>query len=135
MAIRDVAPLAGVTQQVNESLTDVEVVARVLGGDGEAFGILIRRYEPGLLRFAARMLGAVCAPSPTAIKELIDELDPEQFWQIHRSTLVNPKAIAGVSRDMRGRQLVSVKGHNEKLEVSRSFTGLFKGLRTRPAER
>jgi DNA-binding LytR/AlgR family response regulator len=62
------------------------------------------------------------------IKELIDELDPEQFWQIHRSTLVNTKAIAGVSRDMRGRQLVSVKGHNEKLEVSRSFTGLFKGM-------
>ena len=62
------------------------------------------------------------------IKELIDELDPEQFWQIHRSTLVNTKAIAGVSRDMRGRQLVSVKGHNEKLEVSRSYTGLFKGM-------
>ncbi len=62
------------------------------------------------------------------IKELIDELDPELFWQIHRSTLVNTKAIAGVSRDMRGRQLVSVKGHNEKLEVSRSFTGLFKGM-------
>ncbi|HET7792526.1 MAG TPA: LytTR family DNA-binding domain-containing protein [Rhizobacter sp.] len=62
------------------------------------------------------------------IKELLDELDPELFWQIHRSTLVNTRAIAGVSRDMRGRQLVSVKGHNEKLEVSRSFTGLFKGM-------
>jgi DNA-binding LytR/AlgR family response regulator len=62
------------------------------------------------------------------IKELVDELDAELFWQIHRSTLVNVKAIAGVSRDLRGRQLVSVKGHGEKLEVSRSFTGLFKGM-------
>ena len=62
------------------------------------------------------------------IKELVDELDANVFWQIHRSTLVNTKAIAGVSRDMRGRQLVSVKGHSEKLEVSRSFTGLFKGM-------
>ena len=62
------------------------------------------------------------------IKELIDELDMTQFWQIHRSTLVNTKAIAGVSRDLRGRQLVAVKGHPEKLEVSRSFTGLFKGM-------
>lgn len=62
------------------------------------------------------------------IKELIDELDPEVFWQIHRSTLVNTNHIAGVSRDMRGRQLVSVKGHPEKLEVSRSYTGLFKGM-------
>ena len=62
------------------------------------------------------------------IKELLDELDAELFWQIHRSTLVNVNAIAGVSRDLRGRQLVSVKGHPEKLEVSRSFTGLFKGM-------
>ena len=62
------------------------------------------------------------------IKELIDELDAEQFWQIHRSTLVNTKHIAGVSRDMRGRQLVAVKGHPQKLEVSRSFAGLFKGM-------
>ena len=62
------------------------------------------------------------------IKELVDELDAEVFWQIHRSTLVNTRHIAGVSRDLRGRQLVSVKGHPQKLEVSRSFTGLFKGM-------
>ncbi len=62
------------------------------------------------------------------IKELVDELDPQQFWQIHRSTLVNVKAIAGIARDFRGRQIVSVKGHPQKLEVSRSYTGLFKGM-------
>ncbi len=62
------------------------------------------------------------------IKELVEELDMNLFWQIHRSTLVNTKAISGVSRDLRGRQLVSVKGHPEKLEVSRSFAGLFKGM-------
>ena len=62
------------------------------------------------------------------IKELVDEIDPQQFWQIHRSTLVNVKAIAGVTRDFRGRQIVTVKGHPEKLEVSRSYAGLFKGM-------
>jgi len=62
------------------------------------------------------------------IKELVAELDAEQFWQIHRSTLVNAQAIAGVSRDLRGRQLVAVRGHPEKLEVSRSYAGLFKGM-------
>ena len=62
------------------------------------------------------------------IKELMEELDMSLFWQIHRSTLVNTKAIAGVSRDERGRQLVSVRGHSEKLEVSRSFAGLFKSM-------
>ena len=62
------------------------------------------------------------------IKELISELDPNQFWQIHRSTLINARAIAGVSRDERGRQLVSIKGRPEKLEVSRSYAHLFKGM-------
>ncbi|HEX6361467.1 MAG TPA: LytTR family DNA-binding domain-containing protein, partial [Albitalea sp.] len=62
------------------------------------------------------------------IKELVEELDMTMFWQIHRSTLVNTRHIAAVSRDLRGRQLVSVKGHPAKLEVSRSFSGLFKGM-------
>jgi DNA-binding LytR/AlgR family response regulator len=62
------------------------------------------------------------------IKELVDEVDPALFWQIHRSTLVNVKAIAGIHRDFRGRQIVTVKGLPEKLEVSRSYTHLFKGM-------
>lgn len=37
--------------------SDAEVVARVLGGDTEAFGLVLRRYEAGLVRFATRMLG------------------------------------------------------------------------------
>ena len=62
------------------------------------------------------------------IKELVEEVDADLFWQIHRSTLVNTRHIAGVSRDLRGRQLVAVRGHPEKLEVSRSYAGLFKGM-------
>ena len=62
------------------------------------------------------------------IKELVDEVDPKLFWQIHRSTLVNVNAVSGVTRDFRGRQIVTVKGHPEKLEVSRSYAGLFKGM-------
>jgi DNA-binding LytR/AlgR family response regulator len=62
------------------------------------------------------------------IKELVEEINMNLFWQIHRSTLVNIKAIAGVSRDERGRQLVSVRGLTEKLEVSRSYAGLFKAM-------
>jgi DNA-binding LytR/AlgR family response regulator len=62
------------------------------------------------------------------IKELLAQLDPAQFWQIHRATLINARAIAGVTRDERGRQLVSIKGRPEKLEVSRSYAHLFKGM-------
>lgn len=62
------------------------------------------------------------------IKELVEELDPKAFWQIHRATIVNVKAIAGVTRDFRGRQLVQLKNHPEKLEISRNYTHLFKQM-------
>jgi len=62
------------------------------------------------------------------IKELVEELDPEKFWQIHRSTIVNADAITGVTRDFRGRQLVQVRGRPDKLEVSRNYTHLFKQM-------
>jgi len=62
------------------------------------------------------------------IKELVEELDPRKFWQIHRSTIVNADAIAAVTRDFRGRQLVQVKGRPDKLEVSRNYTHLFKQM-------
>jgi DNA-binding LytR/AlgR family response regulator len=62
------------------------------------------------------------------IKELIDELDPDEFWQIHRATVVRVDAVLQVSRDFRGHQIVQVKGSDEKLEVSRSFNHLFKQM-------
>jgi DNA-binding LytR/AlgR family response regulator len=62
------------------------------------------------------------------IKELIAELDPNEFWQIHRSTVVRVDAVEQVSRDFRGHQLVHVKGSEEKLEVSRTFNHLFKQM-------
>ena len=62
------------------------------------------------------------------LKELVEELDPGQFWQIHRSTLVNATAIAGVTRDFRGRMLVKLKARPETLLVSDSFTHLFRQM-------
>jgi DNA-binding LytR/AlgR family response regulator len=62
------------------------------------------------------------------IKELIDELDPAEFWQIHRSTLVRVDAVEQVSRNLRGNQVVHVKGSDEKLEVSRTFNHLFRQM-------
>jgi len=51
--------------------SDAEVVARVLGGDREAFGLVIRRYEPGLLRYAARMLGSRDAAADAVAEGLV----------------------------------------------------------------
>lgn len=62
------------------------------------------------------------------LKELADELDPDEFWRIHRSTLVRVDAIDSVGRDLRGRQMVRVKGVEEALEVSRGNTHLFQQM-------
>jgi len=51
--------------------SDAEVVARVLGGDREAFGLVIRRYQPGLLRYAARMLGSRDAAADAVAEGLV----------------------------------------------------------------
>ncbi len=62
------------------------------------------------------------------LKELSDELDPREFWRIHRSTLVRVDAIAGVTRDLRGRQMLKLRDHDEALEVSRNHSHLFQQM-------
>ncbi len=62
------------------------------------------------------------------IKDLIDELDRSLFWQIHRSTIVNVSAIAGVSRDLTGRLIVKLKARRETLPVSQPFVHLFRQM-------
>ncbi len=64
----------------------------------------------------------------TPIRELLDGLDPDVFWQIHRSTLVNVNAIAGVTRDFRGQAHVKIRGKDEVLTVSRIYSHLFKQM-------
>jgi DNA-binding LytR/AlgR family response regulator len=63
-----------------------------------------------------------------SIKELLTELDPNRFWQIHRATIVNTRAIAGVVRGLRDQADLKVKGRQEVLTVSRNFTHLFKQM-------
>lgn len=62
------------------------------------------------------------------LKELADELDPDEFWRIHRSTLVRVDAIVEVTRDERGRQMVKLRNHARELEVSRNHAGLFQQM-------
>jgi len=62
------------------------------------------------------------------LKELADELDPNEFWRIHRSTLVRVDAIQEVTRDLRGRQMVRIRNFPELLEVSRGHTHLFQQM-------
>ena len=63
-----------------------------------------------------------------SIKELVDELDPNAFWQIHRSTIVNLNAIEGVSRDQNGHVILRLKDRMETLQVSQPFAHLFRQM-------
>ncbi|MCF8207796.1 MAG: LytTR family DNA-binding domain-containing protein [Rhodoferax sp.] len=64
----------------------------------------------------------------TPIKEIVEGIDGNKFWQIHRSTIVNAAAIESVSRDFRGQATVKIKGRKENLAVSRPFSHLFKQM-------
>jgi DNA-binding LytR/AlgR family response regulator len=62
------------------------------------------------------------------IKELHEALDPQTFWQIHRSTLVNVNEIADVTRDMHGHLRVQLRSRKESLAVSESYNHLFRQM-------
>jgi len=64
----------------------------------------------------------------TPLKELLAELDPEKFWQIHRGTIINLDAVSGVIREDAEHQYVVLKGRQERLPISRQFTHLFKQM-------
>lgn len=63
-----------------------------------------------------------------SIKELVEELLPDQFWQIHRATLVNVSRIEMVKRTLTGGYNVHLAGLNEILSVSRAFSHLFRQM-------
>ena len=63
----------------------------------------------------------------TPLKELIAQLDPAKFWQVHRSTIVNQRHIASAVRIDDGNMLLTLHGRSEKLPVSRHFQSLFRG--------
>ena len=64
----------------------------------------------------------------TPLKELMQQLDPQVFWQIHRGSVVRASAIESVSRDDNGRLSLHLKHHPERLRVSRLYAHLFKAM-------
>ena len=62
------------------------------------------------------------------LKALVEEIDPQNFWQIHRSVVVNVNMIAGVDRDTRGHLHVRLKQRDETLPVGESYAHLFKQM-------
>jgi DNA-binding LytR/AlgR family response regulator len=64
----------------------------------------------------------------TTITELAARLDPDQFWQVHRSTVINLAWLEGTRRDETSRLFLRMRGHAAELPVSRAFVHLFKAM-------
>lgn len=64
----------------------------------------------------------------TPLKELIDGLNPDIFWPVHRATIVNVNMIDAIEKDVLGRMLIRLKGIEKRLPVSRTYSSKFKGM-------
>jgi DNA-binding LytR/AlgR family response regulator len=64
----------------------------------------------------------------TPIKEIVERLDPQKFWQVHRATVVNLEHVHTTTRDLAGRVTLALKTRPEKVPVSRAYAHLFKQM-------
>ena len=64
----------------------------------------------------------------TPLKDLLAELDPERFWQVHRGTVVRCDAVATALRDDAGKVTLTLRGHADRLTVSRLYAHRFKPM-------
>jgi DNA-binding LytR/AlgR family response regulator len=62
------------------------------------------------------------------LRQLLQQLDPEEFWQVHRATVVRVDAIATAVRDDTGKVALTLKGHPTKLVASRLYAHRFKAM-------
>ena len=63
-----------------------------------------------------------------SLRELLPQLDPAVFWQVHRGTVVQAKAVSTARREESGKVTLSLRGRPEKLVASRLYAHLFKGM-------
>jgi DNA-binding LytR/AlgR family response regulator len=64
----------------------------------------------------------------TPLKDLIAQLDPDEFWQVHRGTLVNAEQIVSAHHDLLGKVTLNLRDRSEKVAVSRSYAHLFRQM-------
>jgi DNA-binding LytR/AlgR family response regulator len=64
----------------------------------------------------------------TSLRELLPRLDPQRFWQVHRSTIVQARCVQSAHREESGKVVLTVRGRSEKIVASRLYAHLFKGM-------
>jgi DNA-binding LytR/AlgR family response regulator len=122
------AVLAQLTQQLSAGKQKLQWIKATVGQNLRLIPVNEVLFFQSDEKYTRVVLADGEALIKTPIRELIDGLDPEVFWQIHRSTLVNVNAIAAVTRDFRGQAHVRIRGKDDSLVVSRIYSHLFKQM-------
>ena len=108
------APLRWIKAQLGQSVRMVAVEEVCYFQSDDKYTTVLTRDAELLLR--------------TPIKELIDQLDPAEFWQVHRGTVVNVRQIVAAHHTALGKVTLSLRERKEVLNVSRSYAHLFRQM-------
>jgi DNA-binding LytR/AlgR family response regulator len=122
--------LARLTQSVPNTSKEPPLVWLTASAGAETRLIMVEdiAYFQSDTKYTVVMTAAGEALLRKPIRELLDVLDPTIFKQIHRSTIVNLRAVASITRDETGRGMVKLKTRPETLAISQPFMALFRNM-------
>lgn len=107
-------PLRWLRAQVGQTVRMVAVEEVCCFQSADKYTLLLTRDAELVLR--------------TPLKELIAQLDPQLFWQVHRGTVVNVRQIVSARHDLLGKVSLTLRDRPEKVAVSRSYAHLFRQM-------
>lgn len=107
-------PLRWLRAQVGQAVHMVAVEDVCCLQSADKYTLLLTRDAEMLLR--------------TPLKELISQLDPQEFWQVHRGAVVNVRQIVSAHHGVLGKVTLTLRDRPEKIAVSRSYSHLFKQM-------
>ncbi len=120
--------VAQLRAQIQEDAPRLKWIKAAVGKQVKLIAVGDVQYFQSDTKYTRVVLAQSEALIRTPLKDLLAELDPEKFWQIHRGTIVNLDAISGVHREDAERQFVLLKQRPERLPISRQFTHLFRQM-------
>ncbi|MDR7336077.1 LytTR family DNA-binding domain-containing protein [Roseateles asaccharophilus] len=125
------ATLASLRQLLTQAVTPVPRLRHLQAAVGDAIE-LVPVDDIVYLEAADKYVRAVTAQRDywvrVSLRELLPQLDPERFWQVHRSTVVHIDAVARAQRQENGTVLLTLRQRPEALTVSRVHATRFKAL-------
>ena len=118
---------SGFTKQIETGATSIDETMRV-APPGRLRTVAVAARRRSLFTAIPSFRRDRTALIYRQIKELLLQVDPQVFWQIHRSTIVNINAVSGVVRDFQGHLRVRFRQRSETLPVSESHAHRFRHM-------